>query len=341
MLIFTACKTSQQMEAGSLGLPGDNLNLYAVLKIFQESPTLESFERSLNDSSSKINNLDLNGDNKTDYIRVIDSVQGNVHNIILRAVLGKGEEQNVAVIIVEKTKDSAVDVQIVGDEDLYGKDYIIEPNYKNSQAETPNPAYNKNVEYDSNLAPVETTPYEIASWPIISWMYMPAYMPWYSPWNWDYYPVYWSPWVPYYWHYYYGYHYYWNYYYFGHYHRSHVYRTPGWRDHYYSDAPIRTRSATFRQRVTRGEFRSNYSRPQDAQNGALFFRRSFPKAPSVNRELPRFRNNGAPVIKRKDNFNTIQPHQIKSGQRNQPSRPSAKQPATKPPRQPSKKNGND
>ncbi len=33
-----------------LGLPGDNLNLYAVMQLFQDSKTLEDFERDLNDS---------------------------------------------------------------------------------------------------------------------------------------------------------------------------------------------------------------------------------------------------------------------------------------------------
>src|SRR5512136_2569208 len=51
-----------------LGLPGDNLNLYAVMKLFQESETLEAFERNLNAEDSHINNLDLNGDNLVDYI---------------------------------------------------------------------------------------------------------------------------------------------------------------------------------------------------------------------------------------------------------------------------------
>ena len=55
-----------------LGLPGDNLNLYAVMNLFQESETLEAFERSLNDENSRINNLDLNGDNMVDYITVSD-----------------------------------------------------------------------------------------------------------------------------------------------------------------------------------------------------------------------------------------------------------------------------
>jgi hypothetical protein len=70
-----------------IGLPGDNLNLYAVMNLFQESPTIEDFERNLNDVNSKINNLDLNGDNMVDYITVNDYIDGNVHNIVLRMSL--------------------------------------------------------------------------------------------------------------------------------------------------------------------------------------------------------------------------------------------------------------
>jgi hypothetical protein len=57
-----------------LGLPGDNLNLYAVMKLFQESETLEDFEKNLNDENTMVNNLDLNGDNMVDYIMVFDYV---------------------------------------------------------------------------------------------------------------------------------------------------------------------------------------------------------------------------------------------------------------------------
>src|ERR1035437_10582049 len=45
---------AQDNQGESLGLPGDNLNLYAVMKLFQESKTLEDFERSLNDQNSTI-----------------------------------------------------------------------------------------------------------------------------------------------------------------------------------------------------------------------------------------------------------------------------------------------
>ena len=37
---------AQEYPEEYLGLPGDNFNLYAVMKLFQESETLEGFERS-------------------------------------------------------------------------------------------------------------------------------------------------------------------------------------------------------------------------------------------------------------------------------------------------------
>ncbi|NSW95826.1 MAG: hypothetical protein HPY62_14045, partial [Bacteroidales bacterium] len=63
MVATGTAAVTQDWPEEYLGLPGDNLNLYAVMKLFQESETLEGFERSLNDENSRINNLDLNGDN--------------------------------------------------------------------------------------------------------------------------------------------------------------------------------------------------------------------------------------------------------------------------------------
>ena len=77
-------KASAQEEPEQLNLPGDNLNLYAVMKLFQESPTLEEFEKKLNDPDNKVNNLDLDGDNNIDYIKVVDNVEGDIHNITLK-----------------------------------------------------------------------------------------------------------------------------------------------------------------------------------------------------------------------------------------------------------------
>jgi len=119
--------SAQNYQNEYLGLPGDNLNLYAVMNLFQETETLEGFERSLNDSENMINNLDLNGDNLIDYITVADYVDGNVHTIVLRAALDRNEQQDVAVFVVEELRNGAVQIQLIGDEALYGPNYIVEP----------------------------------------------------------------------------------------------------------------------------------------------------------------------------------------------------------------------
>jgi len=49
---FLPANIFAQSKEDKLDLPGDNLNLYAVLKLFQESETLEGFERKLNEKRS-------------------------------------------------------------------------------------------------------------------------------------------------------------------------------------------------------------------------------------------------------------------------------------------------
>jgi hypothetical protein len=52
------------------------------------------------------------------------------------------EFQDVAVIEVSKNNSGRAIVQIIGDEALYGRDYIVEPSY--NRTETPNPGYTGN-----------------------------------------------------------------------------------------------------------------------------------------------------------------------------------------------------
>ena len=141
MSLFSLTAFSQtDSDTGELGLPGDNLDLYAVLDLFQKSKTIEDFEKSLNDEKNKINNLDLNGDKKIDFIKVETKKDGDDFTFILRDPISKKETQDVAVIMVTKDKDKKVSLQIIGDKDLYGKDYIVEPNPKGSSGVTANPA---------------------------------------------------------------------------------------------------------------------------------------------------------------------------------------------------------
>ena len=273
----TTIVRAQNNQEAYLGLPGDNLNLYAVMNLFQESQTLEEFERKLNEENSRINNLDLNGDNFVDYITVNDFVDGNVHNIVLRVALNRFENQDVAVFTVERFRNGAVQIQLIGDEALYGKNYIIEPIY----AETPNPGYRGNSYKKNNTTVVTTTYYEVAYWPVIRFIYQPSYIVWQSSWYWGYYPVYWNPWRPYYWHFYYGYHSHWHPYYYTYYHHCDYYRYNRYNDYYYSH--VRAYSPYVSKGVKEGHYKHTYSRPDQRSGGEALYARTHSSASSERR----------------------------------------------------------
>src|SRR5215213_6486939 len=167
-----------------LGLAGDNLDLYAVLDVFQKSKTIEEFEKSLNDEKAKINNLDLDLDKKVDFIKVTTKKKDNSHTFILQVDVSKKETQDVAVILLDKDKDGKVSMQIVGDEELYGKDYVIEP--KGNSSVTANPGYTG--ENPVTVDVPATTTVVVQSAPIVQYVYSPAYVPYAPPYYYGYYP---------------------------------------------------------------------------------------------------------------------------------------------------------
>ena len=302
-----------------LDLPGDNLNLYATMKLFQESETLEGFEKALNDESTQINNLDLNGDDQIDYIRVFDDVQDNVHYISLKVAVSENEDQNVAVFIVQKDNNGQVQIQLIGDEDLYGKDYIIEPNSEDSVGSTPNPGYSPGR---GQAAVVHNDTYAVSAWPVIRYIYVPTYRIWHSPWRWNLYPSYWNPWKPSYWHYYYGYHYNLFNSYNGYYRRVQQYRYSGWRQHYYA-AGIRSTSVIVINKTKRGDYNRTYSNPGSAKQGYNTFRKNNPTVARNKNKLPSFDKTGRPVVKRANNSRSTTTRPVtKSPPRENASRPS-------------------
>ncbi len=189
----------------SLGLPGDNLNLYGVLYLFKESKTVEEFEQKLNTPDNKVNNLDLNHDGQTDYIRVIDYGKNGLHSLVLQDPITSTESQDLAVVEIEQQGNDNAHIQIVGDEDLYGKNYIIEPQDEQQVQQVP-----------VDNGPPTQVYVNVWAWPSIQFMYGPSYSYWNSPWYWGYYPQWWSPWRPM------HYHAYWRdmYGYRGYYHRA-------------------------------------------------------------------------------------------------------------------------
>jgi hypothetical protein len=144
----------------------DNLDLTAVSSIFGESENLNDFERRLNDPKLQISNLDLNNDNRVDYLRVIESVENRTHVVIIQSVIGRDSYQDVATIEIEKDRRNKISIQIVGNAYIYGQNYIYEPAY----------CY---------------TPQIYASF------WASYYRPYYSTWTWNYYPTYYYAWNPY------------------------------------------------------------------------------------------------------------------------------------------------
>ncbi len=272
---------AQEKPDEYLGLPGDNLNLYAVMNLFQESETLEGFERTLNDENSRINNLDLNGDGYIDYLKVRDYVDGDVHTIVLQALLDRNETQDVAVFTVQRFRDGSAQIQLTGDEALYGRNYIIEPIFD----ETPNPGY-----YGRSNGAVRTTTVQIAAWPIVRFIYMPTYTIWDSSWYWGYYPSYWHPWRPYYYHYYYGYHYHWYPYYYEHYRHWDSHRYSRWNDFYYNRN--RTYSRNVSLRINEGNYRTTYSHPEQRRDGEALYAKVHPDRPTRSSVISTGSDNG-------------------------------------------------
>ncbi|HSB93109.1 MAG TPA: hypothetical protein VLC28_08335 [Flavitalea sp.] len=174
-------------DTAALGLPGDNLDLYGVLTLFQSSKTIESFEKALNEQKTGLNNLDLDLDGKVDFIKVITKQKDSAFQFILQVPVTKTENQDVAVILVNKVKGK-VSLQIVGDEALYGKDYVIEPSPTGTPSVTANPAYKGSDPIIVNVPATETI--VVQSAPIVQYVYSPAYVPYYPPYYYGYYPPY-------------------------------------------------------------------------------------------------------------------------------------------------------
>ncbi|WP_343707285.1 hypothetical protein [Flavobacterium sp.] len=166
-LVFGSCAAQSQTTVYAKNSDiSDNLDLRAVASMFGESANLQDFERRLNDPKYQISNLDLNGDDEVDYLRVIESVENRTHVVIIQAVLDRDVYQDVATIDVERDNYNKVSVQIVGNSYLYGANYIYEPVY--------------------SVVPVIYTSFWVTN-----------YRPYYSSWYWGYYPTYYSAWRPY------------------------------------------------------------------------------------------------------------------------------------------------
>lgn len=199
--IFLGVHAQNESGTDSTGLPGDNFSLQGALQMFQNASSPEEFEKMINTEGNHVNNLDLNGDGQIDYVRVIEKTEKDSHVFILQVPVSETESQDIAVIELEKTGNESAVIQIIGEEDIYGEQVIVEPNSggnDNGFIYTENNNGGPNVTEETISNPVIVI--NVWSWTCVRFVYVPAYRPWVSPWRWRMYPVWWHPWHPLTWH---------------------------------------------------------------------------------------------------------------------------------------------
>ena len=126
-------------------------------------------------------------------------MEKNVHAFVLQVAVSEKENQDIAVIELEKTGDANAVLQIIGDEDIYGEQVIVEPGTELADAA---------FDFDPNQSIASGPNPDIAShqtarivinvwlWPSVRFVYAPRYVVWRSPWKWAHHPGWWRPWKP-------------------------------------------------------------------------------------------------------------------------------------------------
>ncbi len=140
----------------------ESLDLEVVAEIFGESSDLEDFEKRLNDFESEISNLDLNEDGEVDYLKVMEKEEEDKRTVYIQAAVAEDEFKDVASLVVVKDENDEVNVVVVGDESIYGENYVIVPVYRRVP-------------------------------PVVTWFWGPYYRVWVSPYRFGYYPPYYHP----------------------------------------------------------------------------------------------------------------------------------------------------
>lgn len=190
LLVVMGTTASFSQENDTPAYSGDNFSLEGAVALFRKANTLEQFEEALNDEKNDVNNLDLNNDGDTDYITVEDVMEDDRHIIVLTALLGEKEKQDVATIAIEKTGKEEAQLQIIGDEDVYADNTFAEPFEVNEKIDR-----SKNGPAMPELTTTRVI-VNVWGWPAVRFIYAPGYRIWISPVRWSVYPRWWRPWRP-------------------------------------------------------------------------------------------------------------------------------------------------
>ncbi|MBK9274884.1 MAG: hypothetical protein IPM49_10130 [Flavobacteriales bacterium] len=189
-LIPMVLSAQDPLPTDSTGLPGDHFSLQGALELFKDNIELEVFEKVLNMEDNEVNNLDLNNDGQVDYVRVEALREGDAVVVTLRVPVSATEDQDVAVIEIEKVGPDSAILQIRGDEDLYPEGTIVEP-----FAEVEGAAKEGKGPSAPALVHMQVV-VNVWGWRPVPFCFSPRFSPFSSEWAWGNYPPWWRPWRP-------------------------------------------------------------------------------------------------------------------------------------------------
>ena len=168
-LLMAACTQQSNYSDGTVTvnpvqeIPGDQLNLQAVGELLKTCKDGPEFEKKLNDTTLRINNLDLNKDGNTDYLKVTEYGNGTNKGFSITDELGPNDIQEIATLQFEQNQNQQTNVTSAGNQTVYGANA---------------PCYHSCFSMNDLL--------------IMHWMFSPR--PYYiSPYHYGYYPTYYRP----------------------------------------------------------------------------------------------------------------------------------------------------
>ncbi|MFT4640246.1 MAG: hypothetical protein ACI8T1_003573 [Verrucomicrobiales bacterium] len=126
-------ETRTLMPGQELAEASDQFDLRVLENLLKETTDAEKFEERLNASDPKLHNLDLDENDKVDYINVNEYGSGNTRGLALSVELApdgaESEVQEIARIDIEKESDSGGRYEVRGNQSLYGNNHYYRSSF--------------------------------------------------------------------------------------------------------------------------------------------------------------------------------------------------------------------
>ena len=126
-------ETRTLMPGQELVAASDQFDLRVLESLLKETTNAEKFEERLNGGDPKLHNLDLDENDKVDYINVNEYGSGNTRGLALSVELapegGESQVQEIARIDIEKDSDSGGKYEVRGNQSLYGNNHYYRSSF--------------------------------------------------------------------------------------------------------------------------------------------------------------------------------------------------------------------